>query len=99
MGWMSKLFGTEEEIGPEEAHRRSAEGERGAKKAPAKKAPAKKAASGEHEPAAKKSVPAPRAAHSHEPVQSGSPTHPTVSKGTGKTLEHDQMLTVHVLTH
>ncbi len=108
MGWMSKLFSSDEEVGPEEAHRRAQEAE-GGTKAPAKKAPAKKAAAGEHEaakaaPAAKKTaaaaVPAPRAAtHAHEPVQSGSPTHPTVSKGTGKTLEHDQMLTVHILTH
>lgn len=89
MGWMSKLFGSEEEIGPEEAHRRAAESHKSEDAKPAaKKAPAKKA------------VPAPRAAaHSHEPAQSGSPTHPTVSKGTGKTLEHDQMLTVHILTH
>ena len=116
MGWMNKLFGSEEEVGPEEAHRRALEAEKGQEgdKAPAKKAPAKKAASSEHEhaehePAAKKAaaaVPAPRAAaapaaapHTHAPVQSGSPTHPTVSKGTGKTLEHDQMLTVHILTH
>jgi hypothetical protein len=113
MGWMNKLFGSEEEVGPEEAHRRTLEAGKaeGESKAPAKKAPAKKAASGEHaahaEPAAAKktaaaTVPAPRAAaapHAHEPVQSGSPTHPTVSKGTGKTLEHDQMLTVHILTH
>jgi hypothetical protein len=107
MGWMSKLFGSEEEIGPEEAHRRSVVTEKESK-APARKAPAKKTAGhadsdkdkDDKEPA-KKSVPAPRAAasHSHEPVQSGSPTHPTVSKGTGKTLEHDQMLTVHILTH
>ena len=103
MGWMSKLFGSEEEVGPEEAHRRAQEAGKGqGEKAPAKKAPAKKtAASSEHEPAAKKAVPAPRAAapHAHEPARSGSPTHPTVSKGTGMTLEHDQMLTVHVLTH
>ena len=113
MGWMNKLFGSEEEVGPEEAHRRTLEAEKADEggKAPAKKAPAKKAASSEHEhaehePAAKKAaaVPAPRAAaaaapHAHAPVQSGSPTHPTVSKGTGKTLEHDQMLTVHILTH
>ncbi|MBS2534262.1 hypothetical protein KGQ20_15940 [Catenulispora sp. NF23] len=108
---MSKLFSSDEEVGPEEAHRRAQEEQKAeaVAKAPAKKAPAKKAAAaGEHEPAkaapaAKKTaaaVPAPRAAtHTHEPVQSGSPTHPTVSKGTGKTLEHDQMLTVHILTH
>jgi hypothetical protein len=107
MGWMSKLFGSEEEVGPEEAHRRAVEAEKESKDS-AKKAPAKKAASSEHAehaPAAKKTaaaaVPAPRAAasHSHEPARSGSPTHPTVSRATGKTLEHDQMLTVHVLTH
>jgi hypothetical protein len=113
MGWMSKLFNSEEEVGPEEAHRRAEEAHKAEaeEKAPAKKTAAKKAA--EHEPAkassssstaAKKTaaaVPAPRAAasHTHEPAQSGSPTHPTVSKGTGKTLEHDQMLTVHILTH
>lgn len=94
MGWMSKLFGSEEEIGPEEAHRRAAQAHKSEDdKTPAKKAPAKKTA------AAKKAVPAPREAHTHESSKSGSPTHPTVSKGTGKTLEHDQMLTVHVLTH
>ena len=102
MGWMNKLFGSEEEVGPEEAHRRGVEKEHksGDTKAPAKKAPAKKAAAAES--GAKKAVPAPRAAaasHTHEPAQSGSPTHPTVSKATGKTLEHDQMLTVHILTH
>jgi hypothetical protein len=55
MGWMNKLFGSEEEVGPEEAHRRTLEaGKESA--TPAKKAPAKKAASGghaEHAPAAK----------------------------------------------
>jgi hypothetical protein len=119
MGWMSKLFNSEEEIGPEEAHRRAAEAEKAQEhEAPAKKTAAKKTAEHEHaEPAkasstssaaAKKTaaapaVPAPRAAAAHthaaEPAQSGSPTHPTVSKATGKTLEHDQMLTVHILTH
>lgn len=103
MGWMSRLFGSEEEIGPEEAHRRAAGADKGSK-APAKKTAAKRAASSEHEhadrPAAKKAVPAPRAAaHSHEPAHTASPTHPTVSRATGKTLEHDQMLTVHILTH
>ena len=119
MGWMSKLFGSEEEIGPEEAHRRAQEeqkAEEAAKKAPAKKTAAKKTA--EHEEpahktaaagstAAKKTaaatVPAQtRAAASHahaEPTPSGSPTHPTKSKATGMTLEHDQMMTVHILTH
>lgn len=91
MGWMNKLFGSEEEVGPEEAHRRAKEAD---KEKEGEKAPAKKAA-------AKKAVPAPRASasHEHEHARTGSPTHPTVSKGTGKTLEHDQMLTVHVLTH
>lgn len=107
MGWMSKLFGSEEEIGPEEAHRRAesekksegAERHTAAKKTAAKKTAAKADKDDDDKPAARKTVPAPREAHSHEPARSGSPTHPTVSKATGKTLEHDQMLTVHVLTH
>ena len=109
MGWMSKLFGSEEEIGPEEAHRRAAaekESEGTEPHAAAKKTAAKKTAAkpvkddGDDKPAAKKTVPAPRdSSHSHEPARSGSPTHPTVSRATGKTLEHDQMFTVHVLTH
>ena len=108
MGWMSKLFGSEEEIGPEEAHRRAesekkaegAEHHTAAKKTAAKKTAAKADKDDDDKPAAKK-VPAPRggASHDHEPSRTGSPTHPTVSKATGKTLEHDQMLTVHVLTH
>ncbi|MFL6116256.1 MAG: hypothetical protein ACJ786_33615 [Catenulispora sp.] len=54
--------------------------------------------------AAKKAVPAQaRAAsreHSHaEPERTGSPLHPTKSAATGNTLAHDQMLTVHILTH
>src|SRR6185312_7957403 len=108
MGGMSKLFGSEEEIGPEEAHRRAesekkaegAEHHTAAKKTAAKKTAAKADKDDDDKPAAKK-VPAPRggASHDHEPSRTGSPTHPTVSKATGKTLEHDQMLTVHVLTH
>ncbi|NUR60545.1 MAG: hypothetical protein HOV87_18060 [Catenulispora sp.] len=86
---MSKLFGSEEEMGPEEKHRRAAE--------------SKKAEAGEHRPAAKKTakaVPASRA-HSHddEPKRTSSPLHPTKSVATGNTLAHDQMLTVHILTH
>ena len=108
MGWMSKLFGSEEEIGPEEAHRRAAVGRRrprgehhrAAKKTAAKKTAARADKDDDDKPAAKKAVPAPRAAaHSHEPARTGSPTHPTVSRATGKTLAHDQMLTVHILTH
>ena len=82
MGWMSKLFGSEES-GPEQAHRRST----AAKK----------------RTAAKKAVPAQsRASHEHshdEPERTGSPLHPTKSASTGNTLAHDQMLTVHILTH
>ena len=105
MGWMSKLFGSEEEIGPEEAHRRAASEKKTeeAEHTPAKKTAAKKTAAkaddkDDAKPAAKKTVPAPRAA-AKEPQRTSSPAHPTVSKATGKTLEHDQMLTVHVLTH
>jgi hypothetical protein len=111
MGWMNKLFGSEEEIGPEEAHRRAeAEKKVEAPEHPAAKkaaTAAKKTAAAakaddkddDDKPAAKKAVPAPRAAAKEEPRRTGSPTHPTVSKATGKTLEHDQLLTVHVLTH
>jgi hypothetical protein len=38
-------------------------------------------------------------AHTHAPEQTGTPSHPTKSKLTGDTLEHDQMMTVHILTH
>ncbi|WP_344658353.1 hypothetical protein [Catenulispora subtropica] len=93
---MSKLFGSdEEEIGPEEKHRRAAE--------------AKKEEEAEHhrpaakKTAAKKTVPSQsRASHSHdddEPKRTSSPLHPTKSAATGNTLAHDQMMTVHILTH
>lgn len=97
MGWMSKLFGSDDEIGPEEKHRRAAE--------------AKKDAEGEHhhrpaarKAAAKKTVPAQsRSSRSHddddEPKRTSSPLHPTKSAATGNTLAHDQMMTVHILTH
>ena len=115
MGWMNKLFGNEEELGPEAAHRAEVEREKaGAEehvhRAPAKKAAAPHAHAAEHETAEKK-TPAPRSAahdddgdhgHAHAAtphLRSGSPLHPTVSKGTGHTLEHDQMMTVHILTH
>ena len=78
MGWMSKLFGSDDEIGPEEKHRRAAE--------------AKKDAEGEHhrpaakKTAARKTVPSQsRASHSHddEPKRTSSPLHPTKSAATG----------------
>lgn len=116
MGWMNKLFGAEEELGPEAAHRAEVERE----KAEAHPAAAKKTASASHAHAAEhetaeKKTPAPRsAAHDHDEdgahphthaaaetphLRTASPLHPTVSKGTGNTLEHDQMMTVHILTH
>jgi len=121
MGWMNKLFGSEEELGPEAAHRAAVEkekaeaGEQEHHAAPAKKTAATHAHAAEHETAEKK-TPAPRsAAHDHDDddahthaatphvatphLRTGSPLHPTVSKGTGNTLEHDQMMTVHILTH
>jgi hypothetical protein len=133
MGWMSKLFGTEEELGPEAAHRAALEKEKAeadeheaAHHAPEKKGAAKVAepkaehethaaahthAAAEHETAAKAAVPHQAAAeHTHtaaagaatphlHTAATGTPAHPTVSKGTGNTLEHDQMMTVHILTH
>ncbi|NUP50077.1 MAG: hypothetical protein HOW97_22605 [Catenulispora sp.] len=87
---MSKLFGSEEEIGPEEQHRRATE--------------AKKEEAEHHRPAAKKTaakkaVPAQTRASHDEPKRTASPLHPTKSAATGNTLAHDQMLTVHILTH
>jgi hypothetical protein len=94
MGWMSKLFGSEDATGPEERHRRAAEAKK--TEGEPRRAPAKKTA-------AKKTVPAQsRASHSHdddEPKRTSSPLHPTKSVATGHTLAHDQMLTVHILTH
>ena len=93
MGWMSKLFGSEEETHRRStAKKRTAEGDGHQERTAAKKT------------AAKKAVPAQsRASHEHshadEPERTGSPSHPTKSAATGNTLAHDQMLTVHILTH
>lgn len=97
MGWMSKLFGSEED-GPEEAHRRTAAKKSAAAGDGDRQRPAAK------KTAAKKAVPAQSRAASHEhshaePERTGSPLHPTKSAATGNTLAHDQMLTVHILTH
>ena len=124
MGWMNKLFGSEEEVGPEAAHRAEVEREKAAEADHAtpkeratahteSKAAAKPAATTAAKTAAKtekaaetteRKVPRQAAAeerhhsllHRHD---SGTPSHPTKSKATGKTLEHDQMMTVHILTH
>jgi hypothetical protein len=99
MGWMSKLFGSDDEIGPEEKHRRASEAKKGAEGEHPHRPAARKTAT-----AAKKTVPAQsRASRSHddddEPKRTGSPLHPTKSAATGNTLAHDQMMTVHILTH
>jgi hypothetical protein len=101
MGWMSKLFGSEEEVGPEAAHRAEVEKEKaGADHTAAKKKTAAKPAA----KAGKAEVPHQATAeeHRHSLIHrhdTGTPSHPTKSKATGKTLEHDQMMTVHILTH
>jgi hypothetical protein len=107
MGWMSKVFGTEEEVGPEAAHRAAAEKEKaeGAHAPAKKKAAVKPEAKAEAKPVAKSEktehkAAVPRQAASDDAKHhTSTPSHPTVSKGTGKTLEHDQMMTVHILTH
>jgi hypothetical protein len=100
MGWMNKLFGAEEEQGPEAAHRAAAE-HKAADTAhvPAQKKVAAKKAAVDEKVAAKKTAVVQKVAAVHEHVRTSSPLHPTKSKGTGLTLEHDQMMTVHILTH
>jgi hypothetical protein len=114
MGWMSKLFGSEEEVGPEAAHRADVQKEKAAETAHATPKKRTAAAHTEHKPEAKpaaktaaKAEKVPRQAdaeehHRHSLLHrhdTSTPSHPTKSKATGKTLEHDQMMTVHILTH
>ena len=102
MGWMSKLFGSDEEVGPEAAHRAEVDKEKSSHTTARKKA-APKAEHPEPKAAERKTVPHQSTEeHRHSLLHrhdTGTPSHPTKSKATGKTLEHDQMMTVHILTH